>query len=301
MDSLAAAPGTGPNTSPLPVLRKPRPKATFEGLPRDRAVVMGILNVTPDSFSDGGDHAQADSAIAAGLRMFYAGADIIDVGGESTRPGAEEVPEDVEQERVLPVIEALAKAGALVSVDTRRASTAAKALDAGATIVNDVSGLAVSDEMIRLVAERDAYYVLMHNRGDSKSMDGLASYGDVVEDVIAETLKVRDRLRAGGVSDARIILDPGLGFAKQGEQNWELVKHVGRFTALGYPVLVAASRKRFLGELLTSAGKAAEPKDRDAATAAITALAAAAGAWGVRVHDVVANLDAVKVAARAKA
>lgn len=301
MDSLAAAPGTGPNTSPLPVLRKPRSKATFEGLPRDRAIVMGILNVTPDSFSDGGEHMSADTAIAAGLRMLYAGADIIDVGGESTRPGAEEVPEDVEQERVLPVVEALAKAGALVSVDTRRASTAAKALDAGATIVNDVSGLAVTDEMIRLVAERDAYYVLMHNRGDSKAMDGLATYRDVVEDVIAETLKVRDRLRAGGVSDARIILDPGLGFAKRGDQNWELVKHVGRFTALGYPVLVAASRKRFLGELLTSAGKAAAPKDRDAATAAITALAAAAGAWGVRVHDVAANLDAAKVAAKAKA
>lgn len=301
MDSLAAAPGTGPNTSPLPVLRKPRSKATFEGLPRDRAVVMGILNVTPDSFSDGGEHMSADTAIAAGLRMLYAGADIIDVGGESTRPGAEEVPEDVEQERVLPVVEALAKAGALVSVDTRRASTAAKALDAGATIVNDVSGLAVTDEMIRLVAEREAYYVLMHNRGDSKAMDGLATYRDVVEDVIAETLKVRDRLRAGGVSDARIILDPGLGFAKRGDQNWELVKHVGRFTALGYPVLVAASRKRFLGELLTSAGKAAAPKDRDAATAAITALAAAAGAWGVRVHDVAANLDAAKVAAKAKA
>lgn len=301
MDSLAAAPGTGPNTSPLPVLRKPRSKATFEGLPRDRAIVMGILNVTPDSFSDGGEHMSADTAIAAGLRMLYAGADIIDVGGESTRPGAEEVPEDVEQERVLPVVEALAKAGALVSIDTRRASTAAKALDAGATIVNDVSGLAVTDEMIRLVAERDAYYVLMHNRGDSKAMDGLATYRDVVEDVIAETLKVRDRLRVGGVSDARIILDPGLGFAKRGDQNWELVKHVGRFTALGYPVLVAASRKRFLGELLTSAGKAAAPKDRDAATAAITALAAAAGAWGVRVHDVAANLDAAKVAAKAKA
>lgn len=301
MDSLAAAPGTGPNTSPLPVLRKPRAKATFEGLPRDRAIVMGILNVTPDSFSDGGEHMSVDTAIAAGLRMLYAGADIIDVGGESTRPGAEEVPEDVEQERVLPVVEALAKAGALVSVDTRRAGTAAKALDAGATIVNDVSGLAVTDEMIRLVAERDAYYVLMHNRGDSKAMDGLATYRDVVEDVIAETLKVRDRLRAGGVSDARIILDPGLGFAKRGDQNWELVRHVARFTALGYPVLVAASRKRFLGELLTSAGKAAAPKDRDAATAAITALAAAAGAWGVRVHDVAANLDAVKVAARTKA
>ncbi|MDQ4492383.1 dihydropteroate synthase [Sinomonas sp. ASV486] len=300
MDSLAAAPGTGPNTSPLPILRKPRARATFDGLPRDRAVVMGILNVTPDSFSDGGEYATADSAIAAGLRMFYAGADIIDVGGESTRPGAEEVPEDLEQVRVLPVVEALVKAGALVSVDTRRASTALKALDAGATIINDVSGLAVTDEMIRLVAERNAYYVLMHNRGDSKHMDGLASYGDVVEDVIAETLQIRDRLRAGGVSDSRIILDPGLGFAKNGQQNWELVKHVSRFTALGHPVLVAASRKRFIGELLTSAGKAAPPLARDAATAAITALAAAAGAWGVRVHDVAANLDAVKVAARAK-
>ncbi|MBL0706802.1 dihydropteroate synthase [Sinomonas cellulolyticus] len=301
MDSLAAAPGTGPNTSPLPVLRKPRPRATFEGLPRDRAVVMGILNVTPDSFSDGGEHVTADSAIAAGLRMFYGGADIIDVGGESTRPGADEVPEDLEQERILPVVEALAKAGALVSVDTRRASTAEKALDAGATIINDVSGLAVTDEMVKLVAARDAYYVVMHNRGDSKEMDSLASYGDVVEDVIAETLQIRDRLRAAGVSDAKIILDPGLGFAKNGEQNWELVKNVGRFTALGHPVLVAASRKRFLGELLTSAGKAAPPQARDAATAAITVLAAAAGAWGVRVHDVASNLDAVKVTARAKA
>lgn len=300
MDSLAAAPGTGPNTSPLPILRKPRARATFEGLPRDRAVVMGILNVTPDSFSDGGDYATADSAIAAGLRMFYAGADIIDVGGESTRPGADEVPEDLEQVRVLPVVEALVKAGALVSVDTRRASTALRALDAGATIINDVSGLGVTDEMIRLIAERNAYYVLMHNRGDSKHMDGLASYGDVVEDVIAETLQIRDRLRAGGVSDSRIILDPGLGFAKNGQQNWELVKHVSRFTALGHPVLVAASRKRFIGELLTSAGKAAPPQARDAATTAITALAAAAGAWGVRVHDVASNLDAVKVAARAK-
>ncbi|GHG52480.1 dihydropteroate synthase [Sinomonas cellulolyticus] len=283
------------------MLRKPRPRATFEGLPRDRAVVMGILNVTPDSFSDGGEHVTADSAIAAGLRMFYGGADIIDVGGESTRPGADEVPEDLEQERILPVVEALAKAGALVSVDTRRASTAEKALDAGATIINDVSGLAVTDEMVKLVAARDAYYVVMHNRGDSKEMDSLASYGDVVEDVIAETLQIRDRLRAAGVSDAKIILDPGLGFAKNGEQNWELVKNVGRFTALGHPVLVAASRKRFLGELLTSAGKAAPPQARDAATAAITVLAAAAGAWGVRVHDVASNLDAVKVTARAKA
>ena len=301
MDSLAAAPGTGPNTSPLPVLRKPRPKATFEGLPRDRAVVMGILNVTPDSFSDGGANPTADTAIAAGLRMFYAGADIIDVGGESTRPGSDEVPEDEEQRRILPVIEALVKAGALVSVDTRRASTAGKAIDAGATIINDVSGNLVADEMISVVAERGAYYVLMHNRGDSKTMGSLAEYGDVVEDVLAETLAARDRLRAGGVADEKIILDPGLGFAKDGEHNWALLRGLGKFLGQGHRVLVGASRKRFLGELLTSGGKAAAPQQRDAATAAISALAAAAGVWGVRVHDVTANLDAVKVAARAKA
>ena len=301
MDSLAAAPGTGPNTSPLPVLRKPRPKATFDGLPRERAVVMGILNVTPDSFSDGGAHATADSAIAAGLRLFYAGADIIDVGGESTRPGSDEVPEDEEQRRILPVVAALVKAGALVSVDTRRASTADKALEAGATIINDVSGKLVTDEMVRVVAERGAYYVLMHNRGDSKTMGSLTEYGDVVEDVLAETLAVRDRLRAGGVADEKLILDPGLGFAKDGDQNWELLRGLGRFTSQGHRVLVGASRKRFLGELLTSGGKAAPPQQRDAATAAISALAAAAGAWGVRVHDVAGNLDAVKVAAKAKA
>ncbi|WP_344300193.1 dihydropteroate synthase [Sinomonas flava] len=301
MDSLAAAPGTGPNTSPLPVLRQARARATFAGLPSDRTVVMGILNVTPDSFSDGGDYATADTAIAAGLRMYYAGADIIDVGGESTRPGADEVPEDLEQERVLPVVAALAKAGALVSVDTRRATTAAKAIAAGAAIINDVSGVALADEMISLIAETGVHYVLMHSRGDSKSMDGLAAYGNVVEEVLAETKALRDRLRAGGVKDEQIIVDPGLGFSKNGEQNWELVKHIDRFTELGHPVLVAASRKRFIGELLTTAGKAAPPKLRDAGTAAITVLSAAAGAWGVRVHDVAANLDAVKVAARAKA
>ena len=300
MDTLAAAPGTGPNTSPLPVLRKPRPRATFESLPTDRAVVMGILNVTPDSFSDGGQHATADSAIAAGLRMFYGGADIIDVGGESTRPGADEVPEAEEQQRVLPVVEALVKAGAVVSVDTRRASTAAKALDAGALIINDVSGLEVSQEMVDLVAERGAYYVLMHNRGDSRTMDSLSDYADVLEDVIAETTKVRNRLREAGVADQKIIVDPGLGFAKTGEQNWTLVKGIERFLGLGHRVLVGASRKRFLGELLTTAGKAAPPDQRDAATAAITTLAAAKGAWGVRVHDVASNLDAVKVVARTR-
>ncbi|WP_138417226.1 dihydropteroate synthase [Sinomonas gamaensis] len=301
MDTLAAAPGTGPNTTPLPVLRKPLPRATFESLPTDRAVVMGILNVTPDSFSDGGQHSSVDEAIAAGLRMFYGGADIIDVGGESTRPGADEVPEDEEQRRVLPVVEALAKAGALVSVDTRRATTAAKALDAGAVIINDVSGLEASQDMIDLVADRGAYYVLMHNRGNSRVMTSLTDYADVLDDVLAETVSVRDRLRAAGVHDEKIIVDPGLGFAKTGEQNWTLIRGIERFLDLGHKVLVAASRKRFLGELLTTAGKAAEPEQRDAATAAITAVVASRGAWGVRVHDVAPNLDAVKVAARARA
>ncbi|MDQ4501415.1 dihydropteroate synthase [Sinomonas sp. ASV322] len=300
MDTLAAAPGTGPNTSPLPVLRKPRPRATFEALPTDRAVVMGILNVTPDSFSDGGQHATADTAIAAGLRMFYGGADIIDVGGESTRPGAAEVPEDEEQRRVLPVIEALVKAGALVSVDTRRASTAAKALDAGALIVNDVSGITVSQEMIDVVAGRGAYYILMHNRGPSRVMDSLSEYGDVLEDVLAETTKVRDRLREAGVEDEKIIVDPGLGFAKTADHNWALIAGIERFLGLGHKVLVGASRKRFLGELLTTAGKAAAFEERDAATAAITTLTVAKGVWGVRVHDVASNLDAVRVVARAR-
>ncbi|MBT1003277.1 dihydropteroate synthase [Paenarthrobacter sp. DKR-5] len=298
MDSLAAAPGTGPNTSPLPVIRAPRKPAAFADLPTGRALVMGILNVTPDSFSDGGRHADADTAIAHGLRMFYAGADIIDVGGESTRPGAEEVAPDQEQARILPVISALVKAGALVSVDTTHASTARAALAAGAAIINDVSGLTVEPDMITLVAESGVPYILTHRRGDAATMDSLAHYDDVAAEVAAELTGVRDKLFAAGVAAEQIIVDPGLGFAKNDAQNWELLANLGPLKELGHPVLVAASRKRFLGSLLVSAGKAAQPLERDGATAAITAIAAANGAWGVRVHDVPANLDAVKVAAR---
>jgi dihydropteroate synthase len=298
MDSLAAAPGTGPATSPLPVLRAPRRPARFADLPTDRAVVMGILNCTPDSFSDGGDHAAVDQAIAHGLRMHFAGADILDVGGESTRPGAAEVPEQEEQRRVLPVIEALAKAGALVSVDTRHASTAARALDAGAVIINDVSGTAVASDMIQLVAERQAYYVLMHNRGNSRTMDQLTSYTDVVADVIEELQELRERFYAAGVAAGQLIVDPGVGFAKTADQNWELLAGLEKFDALGHPVLIGTSRKRFLGTLLAQGGRAAAPKERDSATAATTALAAAQGVWGVRVHDVPASLAAAKVAAR---
>ncbi|HEY8294162.1 MAG TPA: dihydropteroate synthase [Micrococcaceae bacterium] len=298
MDSLAAAPGTGPATSPLPVLREPRPAARFEDLPTDRTIVMGILNCTPDSFSDGGEYNSLDSAIAYGLRMIYAGADIIDIGGESTRPGAEEVGEEEEQRRILPVIEVLAKAGALISVDTRHASTAEMALDAGAGLINDVSGMSVQPDMVALVAERKVPYVLMHRRGDAKTMDALSAYDDVVEDVISELMEVRDKFYAAGVAPEQIILDPGLGFSKNSQQNWQLLGNLERFARLGNRVLVGTSRKRFLGSLLTSAGKAAPPKERDNATVATTALAAAKGAWGVRVHDVAANLDAAKVAAR---
>ncbi|MEV7473245.1 dihydropteroate synthase [Pseudarthrobacter oxydans] len=298
MDSLAAAPGTGPATSPLPILRKPRPAARFEDLPTDRTLVMGILNVTPDSFSDGGRHATADTAIAAGLRMFYAGADIIDVGGESTRPGAEDVSPEEEQQRVIPVIKALVKAGALVSIDTTHASTAAAAVEAGAAIVNDISGLSIEPEMAEFVAAAKVPYILTHRRGDARTMNSLADYKDVAGEVVAELAGVRDKLYAAGVTAEKIIVDPGLGFAKNDAQNWELLQNLDQLDSLGHRVLVGASRKRFLGTLLTVAGKAAAPEERDGATAAITAISAYRGAWAVRVHDVGPSLDAVKVAAR---
>ncbi|UVJ39735.1 dihydropteroate synthase [Arthrobacter sp. CJ23] len=300
MDSLAAAPGTGPATSPLPILRKPLPAARFQDLPTDRTLVMGILNVTPDSFSDGGSHKTPDSAIALGLRMFYAGADIIDVGGESTRSGAEPVDPAEEQRRVIPVIQALVKAGALVSIDTMHTSTAAAAVEAGAAIINDVSGLTIEPGMPELVARTKVPYVLTHRRGDAKTMDSLTDYGNVADDVVAELREVRDKLYAAGVAPEQIIVDPGLGFSKNEAQNWELLKNLPKLNALGHKVLVAASRKRFLGTLLTVSGKSAAPLERDYATAAITALSAAGGAWAVRVHDVGPSLDAVKVAARIK-
>ena len=298
MDSLAAAPGTGPATSPLPVLRKPRPAARFQDLPTDRTLVMGILNVTPDSFSDGGKHATADTAIAAGLRMLYAGADIIDVGGESTRPGAEDVSPEDEQRRVIPVIEALVKAGALVSIDTTHTSTAAAAVAAGAAIINDISGLSIEPEMAELVAASKVPYILTHRRGDARTMNSHAEYDDVAAEVVAELAGVRDKLYAAGVEREQIIVDPGLGFAKNEAQNWDLLRNLDQLDSLGHKVLVGASRKRFLGTLLTVAGKSAAPEERDAATAAITAISASRGAWAVRVHDVGPSLDAVKVAAR---
>ena len=269
---------------------------SFEALPEGRTLVMGILNVTPDSFSDGGAHAEHGSAIAHGLRLMAEGADIVDVGGESTRPGSERISPAEEQRRILPVVEALAAAGAVVSVDTLHPATAEAVLDAGAHIVNDVSGLSVAQEMIDLVAERQAPYVLMHARGLPDAQDSRAVYDDVAGEVLGELGELTGRFLAAGLAPEKLILDPGLGFAKRGAQNWELLRALPRFTATGHKVLVAASRKRFLGTLLEDDGAARPAAGRDAATAAVSALSARGGAWGVRVHDVRTTVDAVAVA-----
>lgn len=268
----------------------------LKSLPR-RTLVMGILNATPDSFSDGGAHNSLEAALAHARQMLAEGADIIDVGGESTRPGATPVGVEEEQRRVVPLIRELAKLGAVISIDTLHAETAAAALDAGAHIINDVSGQRLTDSMIELVARSGAPYILTHARGDSQTMNSLASYGDTVTEVLAELEQWIGRLLAGGVKPEQVILDPGLGFAKLGGQDWELLAGLERLQALGYPVLVGASRKRFVGQLLADeSGTAPEPGERDAATAAISALSAFHGAWAVRVHSVKPSADAVKVA-----
>lgn len=263
-----------------------------------RTLVMGVVNVTPDSFSDGGEWFEPDSAVAHGLELLGDGADVLDVGGESTRPGAGRVPQEQELARVLPVIEALAGHGAVVSVDTTRAVVAERAVAAGARLVNDVSGGLADPDMARAVAGLGVPYVAMHWRGHSDVMDDLETYDDVVADV-REELSVRmDALVGAGVDAAQIVLDPGLGFAKAGALNWPLLTHLDALGELGRPVLVGASRKRFLGHLLARPdGGPVPPRARDDATAAVSALSAAAGAWCVRVHAVRASADAVRVAA----
>lgn len=292
--SLGAIPGTGPATSPLTVIRKIKQK-TFADLPTDRTLVMGILNVTEDSFSDGGAYLQREAAIAQGLKLLYAGADIIDVGGESTRPGAAAVDPKIEQERILPVIEALVKAGAVVSVDTMHVDTARAAIAAGAHLINDVSGLTYEPGMPELIAHTGVPYVLMHRRGTAQNMVTQANYQDVAAEVLAELRALRDEFVARGVKPEQIILDPGLGFAKDAAHNWALLRNLQPFEDLGHRVLVGTSRKRFLGELLAEGGAAREPLGRDAATLATTVLAASDGAWAVRVHDVQGSRDALKV------
>ena len=297
MDSLAAAPGTGPATSPHRLVRPVRAPRRFEDLPTDRTLVMGILNVTPDSFSDGGRFADTGKAVSAGLKMHYDGADIIDVGGESTRPDSVRVSAGEEQERILPVVSALVKAGVLVSVDTMNASTAEKAIAAGASIINDVSGVNLDPGMPELIARTGVRYVLMHSRGAVRSADPHAAYGSVVDEVLSELTLIRARLYAAGVSPEQIIVDPGLGFSKVGAHDWELLRALDRLKALGHKVLIGASRKRFLGSLLATSGKAAPPLERDNATMAVTALAAFHDVWCVRVHNVGPSLDAVKTTA----
>ncbi|WP_308123298.1 dihydropteroate synthase [Modestobacter marinus] len=266
-------------------------------LPRPgRCLVMGVLNVTPDSFSDGGCYADPAAAIAHGLEMHAAGADYVDVGGESTRPGADRVETDEECRRVVPVVRELAAAGARVSVDTTRAEVAEAALHAGAVLVNDVSGGLADAGMARLVAEAGVPWVLMHWRGHSREMYAAARYGDVVTEVIAElTARVEDVV-AAGVAPEQLVIDPGLGFAKRAEHNWALLARLDRLVAVGLPVLVGASRKTFLGRLLAGPDGEVRPAEgREAATTAVSVLAAEAGAWGVRVHDPVQSLDAIKV------
>src|SRR4051812_5965505 len=262
-----------------------------------RCRVMGVINVTPDSFSDGGAFDDADSAVKHGVQLLAAGADMLDVGGESTRPGAQRVSAEEEQLRVLPVIRALAEAGATVSIDTMRASTAEAALHAGARIINDVSGGLADADLPRVAAAAGAPYVVMHWRGHSAGMQQQAVYIDVVREVCDE-LKARvDAVVAAGVAPEHVIVDPGLGFAKNAEHNWALLANLQSLLSLGRPVLVGASRKSFLGSLLAEDGEPRPVVDRDDATAAVTALAAAAGAWAVRVHDARASADAVRVAA----
>ena len=249
-------------------------------------LVMGILNVTPDSFADGGKHFTFDHAVARGLEMIEEGVDIIDIGGESTRPGAERVSELEEQSRVIPVITELSKTGVQISIDTMRASTAQLAVEAGATIVNDVSGGQADPEMFATVARLGCKYTLMHWRGHSKDMNSKATYKNVVDEVISEMTFQLEKALAAGVKRENIILDPGLGFAKDAEHNWEILNHIEEFTALGYPVLIGHSRKRFIG--------GDTPDDRESGTLKISESLIGKGIWAVRVHGVASHVELVK-------
>ncbi|MGW1836585.1 dihydropteroate synthase [Streptomyces sp. BBFR2] len=269
------------------------------GLPEwDRCAVMGVVNVTPDSFSDGGAWFDPELAVKHGLDLVAQGADLIDVGGESTRPGAARVDEAEELRRVIPVVRELAAAGAVVSVDTMRARVAEQAVAAGARLVNDVSAGAADPAMIPAVAAARVPFVVMHWRGQSIDMNNRAVYADVVGEVVDELARSMERAVAGGIAPERTVIDPGLGFAKDAAHDLALVAQLPRLRALGRPLLVAASRKRFLGRVLAGDEGAAPPpaRERDAATAAVSALVAREGAWAVRVHEVRASADAVRVA-----
>jgi dihydropteroate synthase len=258
---------------------------------------MGVLNVTPDSFSDGGRWLNSGTAIAHGMEMRAQGADIVDVGGESTRPGAERVSASDELRRVQPVVAALVAAGVLVSIDTMRAEVAEACVSAGACMVNDVSSGLADPQMLPYLSTVDVPVVLMHWRGQSSQMDTLATYADVVQDVVAELHARVEAATACGIVPERIVIDPGLGFAKTPSHNWQLLQHLDSLLASGLPLLIGASRKRFLGELLAVGGEPRSMNKRDDATSAITALMAAQNVWGVRVHEPRSSRDAVEVVA----
>ncbi len=270
----------------------------LDHLPTDRCLVMGVVNVTPDSFSDGGRWLDAGTAVQHGLDLVAAGADIVDVGGESTRPGALRVDAAEERRRVLPVVQGLVAAGVTVSVDTMRSEIAVESLAAGAAIVNDVSGGRADPEMMPVLADADAPVVLMHWREHSARMQEHTQYDDLVADVVRELGEQVDAAVSAGVHPDRIVIDPGLGFSKTGDQNWTVLAHLDAFTSLGHRVLVAASRKRFLGELLAREGDLRAVGEREHATAALSTWCANAGVWCVRVHDPAASADAVRVVAR---
>jgi dihydropteroate synthase len=264
----------------------------------DRTLVMGVLNVTPDSFSDGGRFNDARIATNHALQMIKDGADIIDIGGESTRPGSERISVQAELDRVLPVISALADSGIAISIDTMRPEVARAAIAAGACMINDVSGGKSDPEMLEYASSFNSPYILMHWRGPSNIMNTLTEYQDVVADVSAEISQQVDVAVAAGIARERIVIDPGIGFAKTVDQNWPILKHLDVLEGLGLPILMGASRKKFLGELLAKNGVPRDSDERESATAAISTLMAARGLWAVRVHDVKSSSDAIAVVDR---
>ena len=259
----------------------------------DAPLLMGVLNVTPDSFSDGGSYAGAGEAVRAALAMAEEGAALIDVGGESTRPGSDPLPEDEELARVLPVVQALAASlPGRISVDTYKSRVAAKALEAGASLINDISALRMDPEMVAVVRDADCPVILMHMLGEPKAMQSAPVYGDVVEDVYAFFAERLEWCVSNGLKEENLLIDPGLGFGKTAEHNLALMRGLDAFRSLGRPIVLGASRKRFLGEIL-GIDKASE---RDEATAATTVVAACSGAHIIRVHSVAVNRDAARVA-----
>ncbi len=281
-------------------MQDPLPARHVAGLPSlDRTLVMGVINVTPDSFSDGGRFLHTDAAVAHGLALTTDGADLLDVGGESTRPGATRPLVAEELARVVPVIRELAGSGVAVSVDTMRAEVAMAAVESGAVVVNDVSGGLADPDILRVVADAGSAYVAMHWRAHSEVMTQHAAYDDVVREVRTELSQRVDAALAAGISEDKIVVDPGLGFAKTADHNWELLQCLDELDSLGLPILVGSSRKSFLGTLLADeSGNPRPVLDREDANVALTTLAAVGGVWAVRVHEVRASVDAIKVVQR---